>query len=391
MYLRLSSVILVTVLIANNAAAQVQITGVDRSFQAGVSVTIDGSGFGTKEFSTPWLWDDLTHESYADLNDGDYIPSRSGNSYGYVDNDGLPDVIDPNALYNETAGWPVYRTTHPQQRVPNRAVISCGGRLAVLFDIGRPHGDTEFLYLDFWYYSTSCRSEPPDGVPGYNYNKIFRISPSTESFNTHGHSSIYPGRLSYDRGEGDKAYVYSSTVPTEGVWTHVAVWTDGSGDMNAVPGESEGILKIWSNNDLKIDVDDQGYKTWPVPDHVKGYSFVHAIGIETAGGNSDHSPPYANLWGDIYMDNTMSRVALGDASTWSQVQHYELQIPQYWQPQTIQVTSNLGSFESADTVWLYVFDANGNVNENGVIVETEFSGSTPEGPGQPGQPVVVDP
>lgn len=383
---RLSLAVLMAILFADSAPAQVQIDPVAGEFQTGVPLTITGSGFGTKEFSSPWLWDDLTGAVYQGLQDGAWIPSREGNSYGFSDTS--PDVIDPESYYKNTTGWPAFRTTHPQRRIEGRPVISCEGTGATLFDIGRPHGDQEFLYLDFWYYSTSCRSDPLVGVPGENYNKIFRLSPSTETYNTYGHTSVYPARVSFDRWADDPiGYVVGDTYPTEGEWHHISVWTDGSGNMSGIPGESEGVLQIWTDNQLKIDVHDEGYNTWPVPDDVKGYSFVHAIGIETAGGSSDHSPPDANLWSDIYIDNTLSRVALGDGPTWPQVRHFELQIPRAWQPDAIEVTANLGSFTASDYLWLYVFDAQGNPNPEGVLVqEGDYS---LDAPGLPVKPVYV--
>lgn len=383
MFSRVFFLVLATFLIGDIAAAQVQILDYDRDFATGTTITITGSGFGTKEFPTPWLWDDLSHESYANLQDGDWIPTRNGNSSGFSDT--TSNVIDPNALHKESHGWLAYRSNHPQQRIPGRAHYSCEGIYATLFDVGRPHGDTEFIYLDYWVYSTSMRSSGN----GADFNKMCRLSPSTESFNTFGHTSFYPGRTSYNAGHDPvdgqlTRRDYSDTLPEEGVWTHVAIWTDGSGNLTWVIDESEGIVKTWVNNQLAVDIDDEGWKNPPIPDDVSGFTFIHALGCESSGAY--HGPPEVNLWGDIYVDNTLSRVALGDAPVWTQVSHYEMQIPQEWQPGSIRVTGNLGSFRATDSIWLYVFDAEGVPNETGVLVQTGTD--DPEaGPGQPGQPV----
>ena len=330
----------------------------------GQTITISGSDFGSKSIVEPWIWDDLTHSSYQNLNDGDWIPTvQGGSSSGHYSETGQ--VTDPDALYGHASGWLAYRDSHPQQRVPGRALYSCEGRYATIFDIGRPHGDTERMYLDYWFYSTSART----GGGGDQFNKIFRISPSTSSYNRYGHTSVYPGRLSYSAGASspdnpgeDTRRVYEDIYPVEGEWSHISVWTDGSGGLNGIWGDSNGIVKIWTDNIQKINITDEGYGIVDFPDDVMGFSFLHALGIE--GGNSPEGHAgFDNLWGDIYIDNTLARVVIGDAATWDQVSHFELQIPRTtWSDSSIDITANLGSFTAGESLYLFVIDENGNAS-----------------------------
>ncbi len=367
MFRPVSLLLLFALFIAQVASAQVQISDVDRSFQNGVTVEISGSGFGTKDVAAPWVWDDLTHTSYAGLRDGDPIPTRDGGA--------------SDALYKDSSGSVVYDMNHEQQRVPGRAVYSCVGDYGVITEIGRPHGNQEFLYLDYWFYSTSVISVEP----GANYIKIHRVWP-TPSSNLYGHASVYPGRVAYEPGptNDDGVSAYGPIYPQEGRWYHIAAWYDSSGDMSA--GDSHGIIKYWTDNVQVINVTNNGYRNAPIPADVTGFTHVETLGVES--GNGPGHAGYTNLWGDIYIDSSQARVALGDADSWSQVRHYELQIPSSWSPDAIQVRSNLGSFDGTSPVWLYVVDPNGNVNSQGLRVDVTVDNL--DLPGQPGKPAFVE-
>jgi hypothetical protein len=107
----------------------------------------------------------------------------------------------------------------------------------------------------------------------------------------------------------------------------------------------------------------------------------------------DYNQSTANIgtgyFSDIYLDNTMAMIVLGDAARWSDVRHYEMQIPEDWRPDSIQVAGNLGSFTQSDPVWLYVIDASGNVNATGLAVEADHDTPPPlDTPGRPGTPLI---
>lgn len=74
-----------------------------------------------------------------------------------------------------------------------------------------------------------------------------------------------------------------------------------------------------------------------------------------------------NTWADfddIYMSHTLARVELGNASTYAASTVLEPQIPTAWSASQITVQVNLGALSGSE-VYLYVTDANGNVNNNG--------------------------
>ena len=90
--------------------------------------------------------------------------------------------------------------------------------------------------------------------------------------------------------------------------------------------------------------------------------------------------PYARLSGsqgaaqtesltdDIYIDSTLARVELCDGSTWANKTFCEIQLPTTWSDTSITATVNPGAFTAAQTAYIYVVDANGDVNTNGYAV-----------------------
>jgi hypothetical protein len=80
---------------------------------------------------------------------------------------------------------------------------------------------------------------------------------------------------------------------------------------------------------------------------------------------------------DIYMDISPQRVMLGNASSWDDVTHAELQRPIAWSSTSIQFETFLGGLSSKDSLYLYVVDANGNINSEGYLFVKEKSAAAP--------------
>lgn len=72
---------------------------------------------------------------------------------------------------------------------------------------------------------------------------------------------------------------------------------------------------------------------------------------------------------DVYIDNTLARVEIGNASAWSACTERVIQIPTSWNSngQSITATLNQGAFPDGDA-YLYIVNADGEVNENGWLI-----------------------
>ena len=317
-------------------------------------ITTSGS-FGTKLTPAPEVWEDLSDSAYSSLADGDVVPTTSG-GYGHPLDAAAP-WANMDSSYPEAST--VYETSSENIRVSGRPVYSItGGRGSIN---SNSFLTSDYLFVDYWFYSESAISFPVnvDGDPqGAIQTKLMRFWPDANK--TYGHISPYPGRLSYDRGPTslEKGRVYGGLYPVEGEWTHISVWTDGSGTMSE--GGSEGIVKMWSDNILVFNVSDLGLLTGGVAGGASAYTYFALIGIDPIdrGGHIGKK----NFMGDIYVDTTQARVVLADRSSWAEVRHYEMQIPSAWAAGEITVTCNVGSFEGGDTVYLFVVDSDGVVS-----------------------------
>lgn len=71
---------------------------------------------------------------------------------------------------------------------------------------------------------------------------------------------------------------------------------------------------------------------------------------------------------DVYFDNSLQRVIVGDSPEYSKLTQYEVQRPISWKDGEIELALFLGQFEGRGTLgglYVYVFDEQGNVNQKG--------------------------
>jgi hypothetical protein len=71
---------------------------------------------------------------------------------------------------------------------------------------------------------------------------------------------------------------------------------------------------------------------------------------------------------DIYIDDTYARVFLGDSINFSGCNKKEMQIPTAWSGNLISISPHLGVFQGKPEAFLYVVDANGQANSQGLRV-----------------------
>ena len=68
------------------------------------------------------------------------------------------------------------------------------------------------------------------------------------------------------------------------------------------------------------------------------------------------------------------RVEFGNASTYSDCTHREIQVPTAWSSDSLSITVNQGTFEDGENSFLFVVDADGNVS-NGFPITIGTDGS----------------
>jgi hypothetical protein len=92
--------------------------------------------------------------------------------------------------------------------------------------------------------------------------------------------------------------------------------------------------------------------------------------------NQDVPADYHYYVDDVYMDTTWARVMICDAATWIDRTHCEIQIPSAWSSTSITIVAHRGTFTGGSNAYLYVLDADGNVNTDGYLVT--FAAICPE-------------
>lgn len=98
------------------------------------------------------------------------------------------------------------------------------------------------------------------------------------------------------------------------------------------------------------------------------------IGIESLspvltliGNDGGPSKTQVTDVGEIYLDQGLSRVYLGNASTWDACSHRELQRPTAWAGDEIKVDLNEGEL-AGESRWVYVAGPDGSINATGGAV-----------------------
>lgn len=104
--------------------------------------------------------------------------------------------------------------------------------------------------------------------------------------------------------------------------------------------------------------------------------FPNMLDDQSRGYGNDGSYNYA----DIYIDFSQARVVLGDKSSYSSSSKRELQLPIQWSSTSIAFALNAGEFSNGQTVYLYVMDSNGSVNQQGFPIVIGGDGTAPNPP-----------
>jgi hypothetical protein len=112
--------------------------------------------------------------------------------------------------------------------------------------------------------------------------------------------------------------------------------------------------------------------------------------IATPWGGDGHTIEFGHMvdgdffgYSDAFVDYTRARVELSDQPTWALARHKEIQIPMQWTSTRATVELNRGTFQTGQTVYVYVVDQNGNVNAVGFPYVIGGGGSSSSGPAAP--------
>lgn len=319
-----------------NAFAAPSISGVSGSLTHGQSVTIQGSGFGTKSPATPLLWDDFSRGTTGQpLSTGTASPwttqAECVNNYSNSMSYGKSSLSAAQEMRANAPCWT--RTT--------RGVL----------------GNQEQIFLAYHYYA----------VPGSSgtHTKMARVGSNDDVHNTpnSGYTAFSPDYwYIFGNSHGETAIVRVPAIA--GQWVRDDTWSVLGHDNTA-----DGTIGIWR------DGKQQAYRTDVVTKNSDSSSSFYNQVFLPYYTESASRTVYV---GDIYIDNTLSRVEVCTGSTWSNRGSCEIQIPTAWNSDGINVTVkvNQGAFANSSSKYLYIVDSTGAANSNGHAVTFGTSSST---------------
>ncbi len=330
----------------------------------GASITISGSGFGTKPNAAPVLWDDATGTAITDKWSGAWP--------------------DKNPGYNTTYFAPMRGVPLPHSHVTRYIAGAHVGNnadtgTAVILYKNIPLPPLPYYVYVSWYQ----RMDPAWHFGGDNNTKTFDYSNGTGPYNNP--SSWY--------------ICYGPPHPNA-VTDTGAQWTNENGTPLENPDQNGHIawwgtavnpMANWSKVEMAIKLTDQhdGYiNIWE-----NGHQVMSYVGITDNYGGTLRSigvGGYARMYGytsnwryfdDVYIDTTLSRVVLADNPVLSQATIVENQIPSAWSSGSITAKVNLGKFTQGQAAYVFVVDAGGTVNSTGLKVTA--GGTSAAVPGAP--------
>jgi hypothetical protein len=331
------------------------------------TVTVTGSGFGTKPTAAPLLWDDATGTEMSQLWDGEwpnligayntayYSPMRGVNPPHSHDSRYIAGADATSAgAYSGTMviffknislqAFPFYIYASWYQRADNRWTFG-GDNNYKTFDYsaaGEPYAQGN------WYVSYG----PPHPNSTTDTAQQWAI-------NDDGKSLMNPDMA------GHNAWWAGAVNPMGGTWSKVEI-------AIKVTDQTDGYVTQWENGHLVLNY--QG------PTDRYGSPNIRSIGI--GGYARMQVPSNWRYFADAYIDTSLARVVLANKPVLSQATIIENQIPSAWSDGSISATVNLGQFNQGQTAYLFVVDSTGTPSAKGLAV-------TAGGPAAPSPPSAV--
>jgi len=329
------------------------------------TITISGSGFGSKSHAAPVVWDDATASTISDKWDGAWpnlLPGFNTNYYSPMRGITPPHSHDARyiagayaAALGAYSGYNViFFKNIPLQPFPSYVYASWYQRADNAWVFG---GDNN---LKAFAYSNCCS---PYEMPNNWYTAYGPPHPGSATdatqwvINDDGASMANPDALGHNFWWGP------AVNPMAGKWSKVEVAVK-------VTNQTNGYVNVWENGHQVI-----GYVG--ATDKYPGTQ--RTIGI----GGYARAQGFSSNWryfDDAYLDTTLSRVVLADKPVLSQATIIENQIPSSWSDGSITATVNLGQFAQGQTAYLIVVDSAGTPSATGLAVTAGGTVATPNAP-----------
>ena len=328
------------------------VTGITGTVTHGTTVTVSGSGFGTKTTVPPLVWDNCSGTNVSTLWDG-YWPNVASNS-----------------TYNLAYRTPIRSVGLPHSHI-TKYMAGCHCE-----STGNNTGWNVMMWKDFsniangtiFYMSSYVRTDPSWngslGSPADNNFKTFDYSiTGTPYTTTNGIDGQWYLAYGPPTDLASPQWIVDATLPLPDQNGHNAWWGGGASSTAAwvkteyefkISSGNDGYAKVWDNGVLVINY--LGPTDW----YNAGWTSTNNRNISLGGyARAYGATTQWRYWADIYLDNTPQRSVICAGSSWGSRGRCEVQIPSAWSPSSITLIVNQGAFADNSTAYLYVVDATG--------------------------------
>ena len=417
---RLSVALGLVTLSIQTSQAQPRVERVPETLTHKESITIGGSAFGTKSPATPLWWDDGEGAPAQDmslLRKGDMawvVSTLDGSRKHY--SDAWPKAVTRNDGYSNMQ----YRAVQ-HRKVPGphphstQYLVGChdeqgeclGGEVGQ--NVGLTVSDGERHHV--WYVSYYLRLDPlwPKGDENYKYF----------NWETNPPFDMYTNPFCYDnvngcrgglgerrrspgckekwiggphmiqlldrnncgdwiwRDDGDPSeFGYPVITFDKDVKNPALDWVREEHILDTTKGNELYITRFNNVDMVNTDRDKEGDCTFVTQRYPEPFGGATLGGFWKQGacgnGQDDLNNDACRFFDDVYVDNTYSRVIIGDAPKYADCKIVEPQIPVEWSESSITLVVNQGALPNGKN-YLYIFDSGNLSNTAGFPVE--ISGS----------------
>ena len=315
------------------------------------SVTISGSGFGSKSPATPTKWDNFEAGSVGSLVAG--TTPIYGSAWGdlFIDANARPKFSDTklrHSLSTRSARHDYVTGTNYNSSIEHL-------------------GTHAVLYMTFWW-NWQRQPSTPYARGMKPWQEFGTVSDEPGAYIGFGNPDLADGAVRnavIDSGTSADTTMFGNIAlqNIENEWIRHEVYL-----MQSSPNLFNGQFSYWIHRPnagtpvIALQGSDTTYRTRTS----SGTWNQWTIGAYHA--RDDPATAAAYIYSDdVYLDVTQARVEVGNASTWATCTKREIQIPTAWVDGSITVMVNRASYGAADAAWLYVVDSSG-VNSAGFAI-----------------------
>ena len=334
------------------------------------SITISGSGFGSKPTAAPWVWDNATASKLTNVWGGAWPNAVPGYNTGYYPTPvrgvnpphahDAPRIIAGAHASSKDAYSGYNVMLFKSLQVPAFPMNFYASWYQLADKNWTFGGDNNFKTFD---YSEGLNPYAGSGGIGQSWYTAYG-PPHPSSTTDTGVQWVYETEspLMNPDVNGHNAWWGWARNPMAGQWTKVEIAFKAT-------NQKDGWITIWEDGRKVVAY--QG-----PTDSYAGNTRTIAIG----GYARMQFPTNWRYFDDVYIDTTLQRVVLANNSVLANATIVEVQIPVTWSDGSITATVNLGKFTQGTSAYLFVVDASGNPSAAGYKVTAGGTASAPSSP-----------